>query len=374
MEKLLLTPGPLSTTMEVKEKMLYDYGSRDSDFLNVIKEVRQKLLQVGINNKEKRSEYETVLMQGSGTFGNESVLNSLIPKNDTNNKLLIISNGKYAERLAKIAKVNMIETVIYKTIENVDFNYQEIKNIMDQESIKYVAMVHHETSTGQLNNVSKVGTICQELGKTFIIDAMSSFGGIELDLVNDNIDFLVSSPNKCLEGVPGFCYILCKKNKLLESKFSTSLSLDILDQWNYMEKTGQFRFTPPTHNIVAFNKALDNHFINGGVAHTKEKYTILNKILVDGMEKLGFQCQIKEELRGNFITSFYYLNNNFNFDKLYDYLNDNNFVIYPGDTNKNTFRIGNIGNLTIENFQILLVKIEEYVEKLNSNTSNTVSI
>ena len=203
---------------------------------------------------------------------------------------------------------------------------------------------------------------------------MSSFGGIELDLVNDNIDFLVSSPNKCLEGVPGFCYILCKKNKLLESKFSKSLSLDILDQWNYMEKTGQFRFTPPTHNIVAFNKALDDHFINGGVTYTKEKYTILNKILVDGMEKLGFQCQIKEELRGHFITSFYYLNDNFNFDELYEYLNDNNFVIYPGDTIKKTFRIGNIGNLTIEDFQILLVKIKEYVLKLNSNTSNTVSI
>jgi 2-aminoethylphosphonate-pyruvate transaminase len=372
MEKLLLTPGPLSTTMEVKQKMLYDYGSRDSEFLSVIKDVRKKLLEVAIDNEEKRNEYETVLMQGSGTFGNEAVLNSLISKNDTNNKLLIISNGKYAERLAKIAKVNMIETEIYRSVENVEFNYQEIREIMNQESIKYVAMVHHETSTGQLNDVSKVGSICRELGKTFIIDAMSSFGGIELDLVKDNIDFLVSSPNKCLEGVPGFCYILCKKTKLLESKFSTSLSLDILDQWNYMEKTGQFRFTPPTHNIVAFNKALDDHFLNGGVQFTLEKYAILNKILVNGMEKLGFQCQIKEELRGHFITSFYYLNDNFNFDHLYDYLNENNFVIYPGDASKRTFRIGNIGNLTVENFNVLLTKIKEYVIKLD--TSNNVTI
>lgn len=370
MQKLLLTPGPLSTTKEIKEKMLYDYGSRDSEFLNIIKEVRHKLLKIGLSNEDKKNDFEVVLMQGSGTFGNEAVLNSLIPKNDANNKLLIISNGKYAERLAKIATINMINIVINRTVENIEFNYKEIRNIMDNDDIKYVAMVHHETSTGQINNISKIGNICKELGKTFIIDAMSSFGGIEIDMINDNIDFLVSSPNKCIEGVPGFCYILCKKDKLLESKFSTTLSLDILDQWNYMEKNGQFRFTPPTHNIVAFNKALDDHFSNGGVLFTKEKYSILNKILVNGMEKLGFKCQIKEELRGHFITSFFYLNNNFNFDDLYNYLNDNNFVIYPGDTNKKTFRIGNIGNLTIENFNNLLEKIKIYTNKIN----NTINI
>ena len=144
-----------------------------------------------------------------------------------------------------------------------------------------------------------------------------------------------------------------------------------------MEKTGQFRFTPPTHNIVAFNKALDDHFTNGGVSFTKNKYILLNKILIDGMENIGFKCQIDEKLRGYFITSFYYYANKcFNFEHLYEFLNNNGFVIYPGDTTKKTFRIGNIGNLSVNNMNVLVEKISKYIDILESHgfTSNSISV
>ena len=364
MHKKLFTPGPLTTTIDVKKSMLYDLGSRDEKFIEIVKFIRNELLKISLKNTSDTSKFETIIVQGSGTYGNEAVLNSLIPKNDKNNKLLIISNGKYGERLFEISTKTNIITEKINFDYNKNFDMKLIENKLLDDNIKFVAMVHHETSTGQINDIKSIGKLCKSYDKTFIIDAMSSFGGYHIDLVDDNIDFLVSSPNKCLEGVPGFSFILCNKEKLKLCKYSTSLTLDILKQYEYMEKTGQFRFTPPTHTLLAFKKAIEDFWEEGGLESRINKYKKLNQQLLLGLTNLGFKCLLDEEFRGYFITSFLYFNNNFEFNKFYDFLSNKGLIIYPGDEKNKTFRIGNIGNLTSNDITNLIEYTKTFIINL----------
>ena len=302
-------------------------------------------------------------MQGSGTFGVESVISSLIPVDNCTNKLLVISNGKYGDRILKISEKNKVNSVCYKSEPNIELNYKDIEDIIcNNNNIKYVAMVHHETSTGQINNINNIGHICKKYNKIFIVDAMSSFGGTRIDLVEDNIDFLISSPNKCLESVPGFSYIIFNTNLLKNIKNSNTLVLDLYDQYNYMLETGQFRFTPPIQSIMAFNHALSNYINEGGIISRIKKYKKLNDVLVALMTSEGFICPISKEYRGKFITLFDYSNHeNLIFDDLYDYLQKKSYIIYPGNNVQKTFRIGNIGHLKEEHIKNLVKYIKEYL-------------
>jgi len=366
MDSKLFTPGPLTTSLTVKKAMLYDLGSRDDDFLDIVKDVRNRLTKLACHRSNQVNDYTTVLMQGSGTFSVESVINTCIPKRDPYAKFLVLINGKYAERMKKIAEKAeiVVESIDYSELDKI--NLDDLKVTLEKDkNIKYVGMIHHETSTGQLNNISEVGNYLKDKNITFIVDSMSAFGAVDFDIQESNVDFLVSSANKCIEGVPGFAFAICNREKLKNSTFATSLSLDLLDQWNNLEKSGQFRFTPPTHIILAFHKALIEYEDEGGLVGRMSRYKENYNHLQEGMINLGFKSFLPLELQGYFITSFLYPEDNFNFNEFYEYLKSHGLVIYPGKTTDiPSFRIGNIGKLYLKDINNLLDKVKQFINKI----------
>ena len=236
----LLTPGPLTTTDSVKKEMMADRCTWDDDYKAVTQDIRRRLLKLaGVSDQE----YTTVLMQGSGTFGVESIFSSVIGDHE---KVLICSNGAYGERMTQICDRNRISYVHYQQVYDKVPDASEVARRLEEDpSITHVAMVHSETTSGILNDIQSVGKAVKAAGRTFIVDAMSSFGGMEIPVAEWGIDFLVSSANKCIQGVPGFSFIICRRDQLLASEGKArSLSLDLLDQWKCMEKDGKSRKRP----------------------------------------------------------------------------------------------------------------------------------
>jgi 2-aminoethylphosphonate-pyruvate transaminase len=361
-DKILFTPGPLTTSQTVKQAMLRDLGSRDIEFIGLVKDIRHKLVKLG---QVSPDEYTAVLMQGSGTFGLEAVVSSTVPPDG---KLLVIINGAYGKRLARIASVLKIETITLEYPENKTPDLGEIEDTLKTDSkITIVTVVHCETTTGIVNPIREIGRIVAKSGTKYFVDAMSSFGAVPINLAECGIDYLVSSANKCIEGVPGFSFILCKLNSLKEtSGYARSVSFDILDQYRGFEKNGQFRFTPPTHTLVAFHQALDELEAEGGVPGRAERYRRNYEVLVGGMRRMGFKEYLKPEDQGYIITSFLYPDDpNFSFEKFYESLNQKDYVIYPGKvSNANCFRIGSIGRIFEADVKALLAAITETITEM----------
>jgi 2-aminoethylphosphonate-pyruvate transaminase len=360
--KLLFTPGPLSTSTTVKQAMMCDMGSRDHEFVDTVAAIRNELLSLaGVSKNEG---YEAVLIQGSGTFGVESVISSVPGRND---KLLILSNGAYGERILKMAVVHDIPHHVLRFSEDAIVDVRTVDELLRRETgITHVACIHSETTTGLFNPVAGIGEICRNHGKVFIVDAMSSFGGVEMEMKEMEIDFLVSSSNKCIEGVPGFSFVVCKKNELEKSKGrARSLSLDLYEQWAGLEASGQFRFTPPTLSIMAFRQALVELQEEGGVVARERRYRSNKKILDQGMEKLGFVQYLRPEIQGHIISSFLYpADPRFDFNVFYEKLNARGFIIYPGKLGKtDAFRIGNIGQIFNNDVHELIEAIADVLKE-----------
>ena len=262
---ILLTPGPLSTSPLVRKAMQYDSCTWDHDYKNIIREIREQLL---ILANCDPAIFTTVLMQGSGTFGVESVLGSTI--NPLHHCILILVNGVYGKRMVKMVEMLKLPYIVHEVSENQSFNAADVEVILnDQPNITHIAMVHCETTTGILNNLEDISKLAEHYHKYFIVDAMSSFMGVEFDITKLNIDFLISSANKCIQGVPGFSFVICKKDKLekLCKNNAKSLSLDLYDQWAEMEKDpGKWRYTSPTHVVLAFKQALSELMTGGASA------------------------------------------------------------------------------------------------------------
>ena len=356
--QLLFTPGPLTTSKTVKEAMLKDVGSRDYEFISAVKEIRNELLRLA--NVSKDEGYECVLIQGSGTFGIESVVSSVISKKDA---LLVLVNGAYGERIAKMAAIHQLNYRELRFAEDEIVTPEATDNFLSlHPDITHVACIHSETTTGLFNPVAEIGSVCKKYNKTFIVDAMSSFGGVRMDMKEMKIDFLVSSSNKCIEGVPGFAFSLCKSTELHKAKGKArSLSLDLHDQWSGLEASGQFRYTPPTLSIMAFRQALRELEEEGGVKARETRYKTNKQILDAGMADLGFKQYLQPRIQGHIITSFLYPDNpNFNFDNFYKKLNERGFVIYPGKLGKtDAFRIGNIGQIFPDDVKALIAAVKE---------------
>jgi 2-aminoethylphosphonate-pyruvate transaminase len=357
-DKLLFTPGPLTTSKTVKEAMLRDLGSRDSEFIEKVNFIRNELLAVAGVSKEKG--YESILIQGSGTFGIESVISSSIPKTG---HLLILVNGVYGDRIAKMAAIHAIPHTCLVFAEDQTPDLELLRQTLSENSaISHVATIHCETTTGIINPIQEIGAICKSFGKTYIVDAMSSFGAYFIDFEACLIDYLISSSNKCIEGVPGFSFVIAKKETLLSCENQArSLSLDLFAQWKGLEKDGQFRFTPPTHSLLAFAQALVELQQEGGVLGRAARYKNNYTILSEGMKKLGFKEYLEDGKRGYIITCFHYPTHpNFNFKDFYSALSEKGFVIYPGKLSKvDCFRIGNIGRINDLDIQNLLFSIQE---------------
>ncbi|WP_298842190.1 2-aminoethylphosphonate--pyruvate transaminase [Clostridium sp.] len=354
----LLTPGPLTTTKTVKEEMLFDRCTWDDEYKAITQKIRFELLKIA---KASPKDYTTVLMQGSGSFGVESVLHSTISEKD---KLLIISNGAYGERIIKMAKYMGINYVCYNLEYDKVFETRDIKDILDKDiEITHIAMVHSETTTGILNPLDEIAKISKDYGKVLIIDAMSSFGGIPIDVQNLEIDYLVSSSNKCIQGVPGFCFVIAKIERLLKcSGNSKSLCLDLYDQWKSMDKDGKWRFTSPTHVVAAFSKAIDELIEEGGVEARYDRYKKNNYLLRSKLKDMGFDAYIKEELQSPIITTFLFPRVDFDFSDFYNYVKERGYVLYPGKLTKvDSFRIGNIGEIYKEDIEKVCNIIEGYM-------------
>ncbi|MDK1045830.1 MAG: 2-aminoethylphosphonate--pyruvate transaminase [Anaerolineales bacterium] len=361
-DKLLFTPGPLTTSMTVKQAMLRDLGSRDSEFIDLVKDIRSRLLEIG---GVRDQGYEAIIMQGSGTFTLEAVVSSSVP---SDGKMLVIINGAYGRRIAQIAEIHNIRTTTLEFPENQVPDLAQIEKALETDTaITNVAVIHCETTTGLMNPVKEIGRMVQQSGARYFVDAMSSFGAVPIDLAEWGIDYLVSSANKCIEGVPGFGFALARREALMQTEGNArSLSLDLLSQWEGLEQNGQFRFTPPTHALLAFHQALLELEAEGGVAGRAARYRANYETLIAGMRALGFQEYLEPEDRGYIITSFRYPTHpNFDFDEFYKRLNDRGYVIYPGKVSQaDCFRIGTIGRIFESDMNDLLAALREVVAEM----------
>ncbi len=362
-DKLLFTPGPLTTSLGVKQAMIHDAGSWHFEFNAIVRRVRESLLRLA--ELTAGEDFEAILMQGSGTFGIESVIGSVIPPQG---RLLVLANGAYGERIAKIAAHLRIDHRVLRSEENTVPNPQQVETLLhDDPAITHVALVHCETTTGILNPLEPIGKVVQRHHRCFIVDAMSSFGAIPIDLRMVGIDYLVSSANKCIEGVPGFSFIFARRTTLeATSGYARSLSLDLLGQLQGFEANGQFRFTPPTHAILAFAQALRELDEEGGVVARGRRYAANHRVLVAGMRRLGFVPYLNPEIQSFIITAFHSPTDPaFQFSEFYHRLSDRGMIIYPGKlTRVDTFRIGTIGRLFETDITHLLHAIEDVLRDM----------
>ena len=364
----LLTPGPLTTTDTVKQEMMADHCTWDDDYKQITQKIRRELLELAHVSEE---DYTAVLMQGSGSFGVESVITSTVGDGE---KILIVANGAYGERMVEIAKHARIPYALYEEEYDRIPSAQKVEEILREDpAITHVAMVHSETTSGILNDIASVAKVVKEAGKTMIVDAMSSFGGVDIRVGDLGIDFLISSANKCIQGVPGFSFIICSRQKLLESAGKArSLSLDLYDQWKTMEKDGKWRFTSPTHTVLAFAKAIEELKEEGGIPARSRRYYDNNRLLIRRMKEMGIRAYIGEEHQGPIITTFFYPeHHNFSFQEMYAFIKERGYAIYPGKvTDADTFRIGNIGEIYEEDILKLCAIFQEFFAGMEAKKSS----
>jgi len=356
---ILLTPGPLSTSKGVRAALLRDWCTWDADYNEtIVQNIRYRLTALAT---EDTNNYTVVLMQGSGSFAIEACLGTAIPKDG---KLLILTNGAYGDRMAQMAQVLNIEHTKVDLGEATAPTAQRLEKILENDpQFTHVAFVHCETTTGMLNPLEALSKVVKRFGKALIVDAMSSFGGIPMDLGKLGIDYLVSSSNKCIQGVPGFGFVIAKRDELEKcAGNSRSLCMDLVGQWKEMDKTGKWRYTSPTHVVRAFYQALDELETEGGIAARYTRYCENHRILINGMREIGFETLLPDNLQSPIITSFLYPHKTFGFKGFYEAVKSKGFVLYPGKISQaDTFRIGNIGEVYPDDMKRLIEVIKEII-------------
>jgi len=361
---LLLTPGPLTTSRPVRQAMMNDYSTWDIDYNTVVNQIRLSIVRLATDQPD----YTCTLMQGSGTFAIEATLGSVIPRNG---KVLIVSNGAYGKRMAQIVNRLDIDHIEIEHRETELPDLDRIKRALSGDrAISHVAMVHCETTTGMLNPAEEVGKLAAEFEKTYILDAMSSFGGIPMTMESTGADFLISSANKCIQGVPGFGFVVAARSAMQQIEGQArSLSLDLYDQWREMETNGgKWRYTSPTHVVCGFAQALEELNEEGGIAARHRRYCENHQRLVAGMQRLGLQTLLPAELQSPIITSFLYPDGErFEFASFYDKMKTRRFVLYPGKvSNADSFRIGTIGHVFSDDITSLVANAGEVLKEMSS--------
>lgn len=364
----LLTPGPLTTSVETKEAMLHDWGSRDQTFVDTNALIRQKLLKIA----NATDSHVCVPLQGSGTFVVEATLGTLIPRDG---KALILVNGAYGHRMGKILTYADRAFEIMETPEDTPPDTEALATrLSEDETISHVLVVHCETTSGILNPIENIANVVEAAGRSLIIDAMSAFGAIALDAQSVRFDAVMASSNKCLEGVPGMGFALIRQSVLETCKGNAhSLALDLYDQWIAMEGNGQWRFTPPTHVIVAFAKAIEQFEAEGAVAGRHKRYSNNCRILIDGMTALGFETLLPASLQAPIIVTFKMpADPAFDFQKFYDRVKDHGFVLYPGKlTVAPSFRVGCIGHLGEDDMNQALQVMSDVLSEMGINLGSS---
>ncbi len=361
--QILLTPGPLTTSTTTREAMLRDWGSRDGDFIAMTARVRERLTALA----GAAESHVCVLLQGSGTFAVEATLGTLVPA-AASGKLLVLINGAYGRRMARICDTLGRAYVTYETPEDVPPTATEIADVLAADgAITHVAAVHCETTSGILNPIEDIAAVVADAGRALIVDAMSSFGALPLDAGTIPLTALVASANKCLEGAPGMAFAIIEEKALAAAAGNApSLSLDLHDQWRVMEDTGQWRFTPPVQVVAALDQALAEHQAEGGIEARAARYGRNCRVLVDGLRDIGFETFLPDALQAPIIVTVRMPRDpGFSFDRFYDLLHARGIVIYPGSvTIEPTFRIGCIGRLDEDDMRRALAAIREALDEM----------
>jgi 2-aminoethylphosphonate-pyruvate transaminase len=339
-DPILLTPGPLTTSLATKAAMLHDWGSWDSSFNAITAGIRERLLDMVF----ARHSHVCVPMQGSGTFSVEAAVNTLVPRNG---HVLVLINGAYGKRLAKLAQMMGRRVSVFETAENLPTTASDVERRLDADrSVTHVAVIHCETSTGILNPLEDIAAVVARRGARLIVDAMSSLGALPIDARAMPFDALIAASGKCIEGPPGMGFVIARRSALEGcAGNSTSLSLDLFDQWQYMEKTTQWRYTPPTHVVAAFASALEQHQAEGGQPARLARYTRNCDMLVTSMKALGFRPFLDPAIQAPIIVTFHApVDARYGFREFYDRVREKGYILYPGKlTEVETFRVGCIG-------------------------------
>ncbi len=339
-DPILLTPGPLTTSLATKQAMLRDWGSWDAAFNRITASLCRDLVDI-VNGGD---DYACVPLQGSGTFAVEAAIGNVVPRTG---KVLVPNNGAYCARILKICKVLGRAAVELPVPEDQPATGATIAAALDADpSITHVAQVHCETGAGVLNDLPGIAQACAARGKGLIVDAMSSFAALPIDVGAVPFDALVAASGKCLEGVPGMGFVIFKK-RVLEGCAGNahSLAMDLHDQYVYMQKTTQWRFTPPTHVVAALRAAVDQFKDEGGQPARLARYTDNCRTLVDGMRALGFRTYLADAVQAPIIVTFHApADPAYQFKAFYEAARARGYILYPGKlTQVETFRVGCIG-------------------------------
>jgi 2-aminoethylphosphonate-pyruvate transaminase len=336
---ILLTPGPLTTRPETREAMLRDWGSRDPAFIALTASLRQGLVRLA----HGEASHSAVPIQGSGTFVVEAAIGSLVGPSQ---KLLVLANGRYGERMAAIAKRLRRDTVMLQWPERECVDPERLRQQLRADpAITHVGLIHCETTSGILNPLDEIAKVVAEEKRLLLLDAMSSFGALEIDLRRTPVAALLASSNKCLEGAPGIAFAIIDRALLANTGEAASVSLDLKAQWQNFEKNGQWRFTPPVQVVAAAVQALSLLDAEGGTAARLARYRENLTVLLAGMKRLGFELYLDEAVQAPIIATFRIPADwSLTFRQFYDALAEKGFLIYPGKlTEEETFRIGCIG-------------------------------
>ena len=361
--QILLTPGPLTTSTSTREAMLRDWGSRDGDFIAMTARVRERLAALA----GAAASHVCVPLQGGGTLAIEATLGTLVPAAAAG-KLLVLINGAYGRRMARICDILGRAYVTYETPEDVPPAAADIAHVLAADgTITHVAAVHCETTSGILNPIEDIAAVVADAGRALIVDAMSSFGALPLDAGTIPLTALTASANKCLEGAPGMAFAIIEKEALAAAAGNApSLSLDLHDQWRVMEDTGQWRFTPPTQVVAALDQALAEHQAEGGIEARGARYGRNCRVLVDGLRDIGFETFLPDAVQAPIIVTVRMpRDRGFSFDRFYDLLHARGIVIYPGSvTLAPTFRIGCIGRIDEDDMRRALAAIRAALDEM----------
>ncbi|MDR3384152.1 2-aminoethylphosphonate--pyruvate transaminase [Cupriavidus basilensis] len=360
-DPILLTPGPLTTSLATKQAMLRDWGSWDTSFNAITRSLCDDLIAI----VRGQDTHVCVPMQGSGTFSVEAAIANVVPRDG---KVLVPQNGAYCQRILKICKVLGRASVELPIAEDQPATAAQIEAaLLRDPSITHVAQVHCETGAGVLNPLPEIAALCARLGKGLIVDAMSSFGALEIDARTMPFDALVAATGKCIEGVPGMGFVLVKKSVLEASQGNShSLALDLYDQYTYMQKTTQWRFTPPTHVVAAFRAALDQFLEEGGQPVRGARYRANYRTLVGGMAELGFRPFLSPEVQAPIIVTFHAPDDaRYDFKTFYAKVRERGYILYPGKlTQVETFRVGCIGAIDANEMRNVVSAIGETLAEM----------
>lgn len=364
---ILLTPGPLTTSARTRQAMMVDWASWDERFNQLTASVCEQLLAI-LNASDS---HDCVPLQGSGTFAVEAAIGTLVPRDG---KVLVLINGAYGKRLARICEVLGRDFSTFETAEDEPTAAADVDRLLHADpAITHVALIHCETSTGILNPLPQIADVVKNHGKRLIIDAMSSFGALPIDAREVQFDALIAASGKCLEGVPGMGFVFADKQALAAAQGNChSLAMDLFDQHSYMARTGQWRFTPPTHVVAALHEALRQYVEEGGLPARHQRYTRNCQALLDGMAELGLRSFLPTAIQAPIIVTFHAPQDpRYQFKAFYERVKAEGFILYPGKlTEVETFRVGCIGHVDAAEMHAAVAAIAQALQAMHINLSS----